>query len=236
LGTIFIRVHAQVTDNVESVIHAGEEAAVQQLPLIALHKRAHHKLPVSMVAIRGSGAVDTASHQGSINHYQYSRPADPCQVDGVLRARFGSAKAAGRQGAAMAQPACSDAPATGSSSGLIAASSAEQTVESQQLEAMCVGTEQAMQHDRQHEQIESRASEGLVRDTVNEFVSSLQQQQQEVARAERREHQAQPREQQEALALISVERVAPLDVLYDDAWLPRSPGGELERMLTGFQV
>ena len=88
-GTVLLQVSG-------AALAAG--AGPRQLHLVALRKRAHQKLPVSLVCIGPGGGVDTASHQGCINHYRYRQPASPAAVDAHLRARFGSKQAPAKAG------------------------------------------------------------------------------------------------------------------------------------------
>lgn len=61
------------------------------MPLIAVLKHAHQKLPVSLVSIRAERPVRTSSHEGNIHHYVFQPPASPSSTDRHLHSRFGSA-------------------------------------------------------------------------------------------------------------------------------------------------
>lgn len=79
-----------------TVIYKGLFAGVQtnktrcfadaaQLPLVAVEKHAHQRLPVSLIRISPGGTVATASHEGAIHHHQFTQPDSPDALDSRLR-------------------------------------------------------------------------------------------------------------------------------------------------------
>ncbi|BDA49006.1 probable WD repeat-containing protein 6 at N-terminal half [Coccomyxa sp. Obi] len=58
------------------------------LPLVAVLRHTHQRLPVSLVSI-GPEGVATASHEGNIHRYLYQAPASPSTTDSHLRRIFG---------------------------------------------------------------------------------------------------------------------------------------------------
>lgn len=57
------------------------------LPLVAVLRHTHQRLPVSLVSI-GPEGVATASHEGNIHRYIFQPPASPSNVDSHLRRIF----------------------------------------------------------------------------------------------------------------------------------------------------
>lgn len=57
------------------------------LPLVAVLRHMHQRLPVSLVSI-GPQGVATASHEGNIHRYMYQPPASPSTTDSHLRRIF----------------------------------------------------------------------------------------------------------------------------------------------------
>ena len=222
----------------------------RQLPLVALRKQAHQKLPVSLVSIRPNGVVETASHEGNINHYHYRRPASPAAADACLCAIFGAPArttagsgrsvltAAAGFGCEDGGPGCMDGPDEAHASG--------NEENGQAGTAACEGSIRAQQHgDAAHAQDAIRtAAEHSTADspaTVARLVTHaaierlpLEQEGAWVAPMPK-QARAPDEEPDQALTLISVERIAGLSVLDSDALLP-GPGGTPERILTGFQA
>lgn len=67
----------------ENLVTGGHAA----LPLVAVLRHTHQRLPVSLVSISAQG-VATASHEGNIHRYMYQPPASPSTTDSHLRRTY----------------------------------------------------------------------------------------------------------------------------------------------------
>ena len=223
----------------------------RQLPLVAVCQRAHQKLPVSLVRIRPNGVVDTASHEGNINHYQYRRPALPAAADARLRALYGAPTPTA---AASSSPAVTSAAGfscgEGGSSCTHWPSETPATVEGDRAEVgtetieTCVGVQQHGVAPHESPQGVARTAAlpfiftegpGAAADALEHATIDRPQPEQQGIQAACEPDKAGAPEPGQALSLVSVERIAGLSVLDTDALLP-GPGGRPERILTGFQV
>ena len=221
-----------------------------QLPLVAVCRRAHQKLPVSLVSIRPGGVVDTASHEGNINHYHYRRPAQTAAADARLRAKFGAPPrtAAGSSNTALPAAAglirekdgfscmhvSNEAPATGEVQGTHVGTGGRDVAVRAQQHARATSSRDASGTAAQPL---AGAGSGLAADEVEHAARNHSQPEQQSMRVTSVPDwvSAPGGEPDQALVLVSVERTAGLSVLDSDALLP-GPGGRPERILTGFQA
>ena len=177
--------------------------------------------------------MDSASHEGSIHHYQHAEVPDAAAVDAALHAKFGSRHVA--QHRKVLAVTCTAAKADDSKP-ITAVRAAETNDTCNSVAAARSDAERSVRQERRQQRCQSeersaREAGAACAEGQHELGEQQQQQQERGRSTCCREEPVLA----ESLVLMSVERVAPLSVLDGDALLPGSSGA-LERVLTGFQV